>query len=179
MNTTQSPDDCPISEGEAMTEPTTNSSPHGRVWLNPPTDTTPPRRVLVEFTLTEARLVADALRFTAAGEHRELTRLARTVEMAVATPEQADADGVSRFDTEHPANQLSRLMLTALTELARWAGPVSVAANAVDYAAAIAAHRDGARGVLDLLTATRSKLRTVAQTGYGPVPPASTEQAGE
>jgi DNA invertase Pin-like site-specific DNA recombinase len=77
---------------------------------------------------------------------RVLRSLAYQFRYAALTPEEANKKKISDQDTMHPANQLSRLSGTALTQLARWSGPVTLLVNAMDHAAAIAASRDGEVG---------------------------------
>lgn len=146
--------------------------------MNPPTDTSPEREVLLELAPDNARIAAEA--FAAHAEAieetdpqraRALRSLAYQFRYAVLTPEEAEAKKISDLDTMHPANQLSRLSSTALTQLARWSGPVTLLVNAMDHAAAIAAARDGEKGVREVVDWARSKALSLEWTGFGQVGP--------
>jgi hypothetical protein len=149
-----------------------------RIWMNPPTDTSPEREVLLELAPDKAHIAAEA--FAAQAEAieetdpkraRALRSLAHQFRHAVLTPEEADTKNISDLDTMHPANQLSRLLGTALTQLARWSGPVTLLVNAMDHAVAIAAARDGEKGIREVVSRARSKATSLEWTAFGRVGP--------
>lgn len=145
-------------------------------WLNPPTDTWPEPRVLLDLDPAAARIAAET--FAAAAEAFEgtdreqacvLHSLARQVTLALLTPEEADKRDPDRFDTMHPANQMSRLFNEALRQFARWSGPVSLSMNALNYSAAIAASRDGEDGVREVIRTARRTARALESSAWGPL----------
>jgi hypothetical protein len=145
-------------------------------WLNPPTDTWPEHQVLLALYPDDARLVATTL--AAAADTAEYTnwqradeqrRLAHQIQLATLTPAEADERDPNRYDFMHPANQMSRLFVTALNQLSCWSGPVSLVMNAMERAAAIAASRDGEDGVREVILAARRKATRLERTVYGPL----------
>jgi hypothetical protein len=149
-----------------------------QTWLNPPTDTWPERWVLLELDPDKTRIAAeafaaqaDAINETDSQRARVLRSLAYQFRHAVLTPEEADKKNISTLDTMHPANQLSRLLGTALTQFARWSGPVTLVVNALQHAAAIAAHRNQEAGVREVVTTARQKATSLEWTAFGPVGP--------
>lgn len=149
---------------------------HSTQWLNPPSDSWPEHRALVELDTGHARIAAEALAAAADAVEdtdteraRVLRKLAHQLTLACLTPAQANAQGVSEMDTMHPANQYSRLIGTALVQLSRWSGPVSLVANAIEKAAAIAAGRDGEKGLRELIAATHDHANALHTTAFGPL----------
>lgn len=153
--------------------------PHSvTTWLNAPTDTKPERRVLLDLHPQTAQIALEAFAAAAADvaesdpeRARALRGLAYQFRHAILTPEEADERNISRLDTMHPANQLSRLFGTALTQLARWSGPTALLVNAMDHASAIAAARDGESGILNVISMARSKATSLQWTAFGPIGP--------
>ncbi len=86
-------------------------------------------------------------------------------------PESPDTSQCSREATWHPAAQLSRLMPSALSRLARWSGGRALVTNAVRHAAAIEADRTGWDGVRSVATAAVAAGQNATEYTYGHVAP--------
>lgn len=149
----------------------------GRVpptWLNPPRHTDPHEDVLVRYSQAEARAVVAALRLAEeaaeqAGDldtSRTLNHAAGELESACSTPAEADAKGLSREATWHPANIASRVTVAAIRNAARWLGPRGTVREAIDTAAAIAWSRGGDQERDELIQHTRMATDRAAKIAY-------------
>lgn len=176
----------------------------GRRWLNPPSVEPyggDPACVLLspaELALLGELLAAEKQRIEAVIEqdeaastsqwltddevaHRDrrslVSGLAAELEWAPVRPEDADAR-ISREATYHPANQLTRLMPIVLIQLSRWTGGKCVVSNAVQYAAAIEASRNGWDGAEEVGRTAINAGRDATRRAYGTVEPPTLRELG-
>lgn len=152
-----------------------------RTWLNPPRHDDPHTVVVVEYTQCQAAVVVAALRQAAeqtgdTDTARTLRIAAEDLESARKTPAEADATGLSREASWHPANQAHRVYLAAIRNACRWLGATGVASEAIHTAAAIAHSRGGDDAKQALINHIRFATDSAAETTYPPRP-TSTEEA--
>lgn len=149
----------------------------GRVpptWLNPPRQSDPHDDVVVRYSQDTASVVIAALHQDAvaaeqAGRHDQARRLhviADNVQSACRTPDAADAAGLSREATWHPANIAQRVTIAALRNAARWLGPRYLVSQAIDTAAAVAWSRGGDQERDELIEHVRRATDRAAETAY-------------
>jgi hypothetical protein len=136
--------------------------------------------------------LAEAAEWATRDGDRDLARLlahtADDIEAASVTPAEADAAGLSREATWHPANIMQRLTPDALRNAARYLGPSYVATNAISTAAAIAWSQGGPRAKREVLEACAGAISSAGETTYpnkaeprarwwDPAPPATAARA--